>query len=83
LLVNRESLLGACDGAVLTKERGHVDCESRIANPSAETCDMGAYARHLGHDDDRWTRARYMHNLARAAECDLPVCEVVERIILV
>src|SRR5262249_58365056 len=49
VLINRKPFLRACDATVPTEERGHVDGETRIANPSAETRDVRADARHLSH----------------------------------
>src|SRR5262245_20395733 len=83
LLIDRKPFLRACDGTVPTKERGHVDSETRIANPSAETRDVRADARHLSHDDYRRTRTRNMHDLGHVAERDLAPCEVVEGVIIV
>ena len=64
------ALLRIGHGAVAAEQGGHVDAKACIANPARETGNVGADARHLGHDDDRRTLARHVNRLCRALQRD-------------
>jgi hypothetical protein len=72
------AFIGTGHRAVAAKQRGHVDGKTRIAHPAAETRDMRADARHLGHDDHGRARAGHVHLFGHAIERDLARGEIFE-----